>query len=313
MADERDSTAEPLFRANKRRKVFRKRDGGKDYDGDEIGTAPAEDVPASTNEERDESAGMVVPRARRPAVRKHGIAFTSTGPATKQQLVDSEEMATIPAHPDREQKEVPGDRFVKPTGKAAVVDDRHMMAFVDSKMAEIRSATPNSMQSGNLHSDTEAQRDDSVHGGAQAIAPAGTTSDNAQQRSASNYRRPRTQRRQPRLRDPDDLTRESLVESIMRESGTAAAPLYDRPDVTATTRDTADTDDAAAEAFKTQFLQDMAAQNRRRPPNPVPFSKVALAKGADRTAHGPKLGGSRMQRERMKAAQAAAEAAGKGK
>jgi len=187
------------------------------------------------------------------------------------------------------------------------------MAFVDSKMAEMRSATPNNMQSGNLHSDTEAQRDDSVHGAAQAIGTAGSTSDNAQQRSASNYRHPRTQRRQPRPRNPEDVARESLVESIMRESGTAAAPLYDRPDVTATTRDTADTDDAAAEAFKTQFLQDMAAQNRRRPPNPVPFSKVALAKGADRTAHGPKLGGSRMQRERMKAAQAAAEAAGKGK
>jgi len=186
------------------------------------------------------------------------------------------------------------------------------MAFVDSKMAEMRSATPNSMQSGNPHSDLEAQGDDSVHS-AHAIVPTGTTSDNAQQRTASNYRRPRTQRRQPRPRNPDDIARESLVESIMRESGTAAAPLYDRPDTTATTRNTADNDDAAAEAFKTQVLQDMAAQNRRRPPNPVPFSKVALAKGADRMAHGPKLGGSRMQRERMKAAQAAAEAAGKGK
>ncbi|KAK1059034.1 hypothetical protein LTR74_012923 [Friedmanniomyces endolithicus] len=312
MAEAGDSTAESLFRANKRRKVFRKRDGGKDYDGDEVGTAPPEDAPASMTDGHDESAETVVPRARRPPGRRQGIAFTSTGPAAKQELADSEEMAMIPVHPDREQTVVPGDRFVKPTGKAAVVDDRHMMAFVDSKMAEMRSATPNSMQSGNLHSDLEAQGDDSLHS-AQAVVPTGTTSDNAQQRTASNYRRPRTQRRQPRPRNPEDVARESLVESIMRESGTAAAPLYDRPDTTTTPRDAADTDDAAAEAFKTQFLQDMAAQNRRLPPNPVPFSKVALAKGADRTAHGPKLGGSRMQRERMKAAQAAAEAAGKGK
>ncbi|KAK0322211.1 hypothetical protein LTR82_006664 [Friedmanniomyces endolithicus] len=294
MADAGDSTAESLFRANKRRKVFRKRDGGKDYDGDEVGTAPPEDAPASMTDGHDDSAERVVPRARRPPGRRQGIAFTSTGPATKQELAPSEEMAMIPIHPDRELNAVPGDRFVKPTGKAAVVDDRHIM------------------QSGNLHSDLEAQGDDSLHS-AQAVVPTGTTSDNAQQRTASNYRRPRTQRRQPRPRNPEDVARESLVESIMRESGTAAAPLYDRPDTTTTPRDAADTDDAAAEAFKTQFLQDMAAQNRRRPPNPVPFSKVALAKGADRTAHGPKLGGSRKQRERMKAAQAAAEAAGKGK
>ncbi|KAK0253166.1 hypothetical protein LTR01_005639 [Friedmanniomyces endolithicus] len=312
MADVGDSTTEPLFRANKRRKVFRKRADSNDNDGDEVDSAPPQEAPASTNDEHGESVGMIVPRARRPVARKQGIAFTSTGHTTQQEPVDDEEMAMISVHPDREQNVVPGDRFVKPTGKAAVVDDRHMMAFVDSKMAEMRSATPNSLQSGKLPSDTEAQRDGSLPI-AQAVASAATTSDNAQQRTASNYRRPRTQRRQPRPRNPDDVARESLVESIMRESGTAAAPLYDRPDTTTTTRDTADTDDAAAEAFKTQFLQDMAAQNRRRPPNPVPFSKVALAKGADRTAHGPKLGGSRMQRERMKAAQAAAEAAGKGK
>ncbi|KAK0836074.1 hypothetical protein LTR73_000575 [Friedmanniomyces endolithicus] len=294
MADVGDSTTEPLFRANKRRKVFRKRADSNDNDGDEVDSAPPQEAPASTNDEHGESVGMIVPRARRPVARKQGIAFTSTGHTTQQEPVDDEEMAMISVHPDREQNVVPGDRFVKPTGKAAVVDDRHIL------------------QSGKLPSDTEAQRDGSLPI-AQAVASAATTSDNAQQRTASNYRRPRTQRRQPRPRNPDDVARESLVESIMRESGTAAAPLYDRPDTTTTTRDTADTDDAAAEAFKTQFLQDMAAQNRRRPPNPVPFSKVALAKGADRTAHGPKLGGSRMQRERMKAAQAAAEAAGKGK
>ena len=118
-------------------------------------------------------------------------------------------------------------------------------------------------------------------------------------------------RRQAPPRDPNDLARASLVESILAESSTL--PLYDRSasgtPLPATRgmdeENDVDKEEAAAAAFKAQFLMDVEEQNRRKPPNPAPFSKVAQAKGVDRTAHGPKLGGSRQQRERMKAAQAA--------
>ncbi|KAK5733812.1 hypothetical protein LTR17_009364 [Elasticomyces elasticus] len=302
MADEAESTAEPLFRATKRRKIFRKRNDDDDLDA----TTTEASAAASTNSLPDD-AEPAISRLRRPVGKRHGMTFSSST-TLKQELEPDEDTAMVHVQPDHEQGMVQVDRFVKPTGKAAVVDDRHMMAFVDSKMAEMRSATA-AMQSENGNASTHLQSRNAVKDADPTTANA-TTTDSAQQPRKNTYQRPR--KRQPRPRDPKDVARESLIESIMKESTDASVPLYDRSGLETASRETGDADDAAAEAFKAQFMQDMEEQNRRRP-NPVPFSKVAQAKGADRTAHGPKLGGSRMQRERMKAAQAAAEAAQKGK
>ena len=120
------------------------------------------------------------------------------------------------------------------------------------------------------------------------------------QRKARDPPRPR---RQPRPRDPRDVERDSLVDSILRES--AILPHYDHSQSNAQTL--YDNEDAAAEAFKAQFLTDMEERKRRKRPNPTAFSKTAQAKGTEKTSHGPKLGGSRQQREKMKAAKAAME------
>ncbi|KAK5704114.1 hypothetical protein LTR97_003127 [Elasticomyces elasticus] len=302
MADEAEPTAEPLFRATKRRKIFRKRN-----DDDDVNPTTTEASAAASTNSLPDDAEPAISRLRRPVGKKHGITFSSNT-TPKQELEPSEDTAMVLAQPDHEQGMVQVDRFVKPTGKAAVVDDRHMMAFVDSKMAEMRSATA-AMQSESGNASTHQKDGNAVRDGDTPVANA-TTTDSAQQPRKNTYQRPR--KRQPRPRDPKDVARESLIESIMKETTDASVPLYDRSGTDTVSRETGDADDAAAEAFKAQFMQDMEEQNRRRP-NPVPFSKVAQAKGADRTAHGPKLGGSRMQRERMKAAQAAAEAAQKGK
>ncbi|KAK4903406.1 hypothetical protein LTR27_000337 [Elasticomyces elasticus] len=287
MADEAKSMGEPLFRATKRRKIFRKRNDDDDVDA----TTTEASAAASTNSLPDD-AEPAISRLRRPVGKKHGITFSSST-APKQELEPSEDTAMVLVQPDHEQGMVQVDRFVKPT---------------DSKMAEMRSATA-AMQSENGNASTDLQSGHAVRD-ADPTAANATTTDSAQQPRKNTYQRPR--KRQPRPRDPKDVARESLIESIMKESTDASVPLYDRSGLETASRETGDADDAAAEAFKAQFMQDMEEQNRRRP-NPVPFSKVAQAKGADRTAHGPKLGGSRMQRERMKAAQAAAEAAQKGK
>ena len=186
------------------------------------------------------------------------------------------------------------------------------MAFVDSKMAELRSVTPNAQPNGNVYDGAAAmatQEESEVRAATGNTAT--TTAPGGAQRRQQNARQPRSQRR-GHVRGAQDVARDSLIEDIMRESATST-PIYDRPAFTAPTQDTDDAEDAAAEAFKAQFMLETEEQNRRRPPAPPPFSKVAQAKGAERTAHGPKLGGSRQQRERMKAAQAAAEAAEKAK
>ncbi|KAK3073099.1 hypothetical protein LTR53_005627 [Teratosphaeriaceae sp. CCFEE 6253] len=307
-----EAAAEPLHRATKRRKVFRRRTDD-DHSGD--ASEVADPAALSTSIDTTNGDGPAIPRSYKPSRRKHGIAFTSSAQSSRPIDEANEEIALVPLDPDGEQEVVQRGRFVKPTGKAAVVDDKHMMAFVDSKLAEMR-ATSSSTAS----DESSAGEAMGARGGtgesttAQAVAAAQTTN-RVQQRRQQTTRQPRSNRRHP-PRGAQDLARDSLIEDLMRESNTGSA-LFNNPTIAsstlASTTDEVGAEDAAAEAFKAQFLQDMEAQNRRRPPAPPPFSKVAQAKGADRTAHGPKLGGSRQQRERMKAAQAAEEAAGKAK
>ena len=66
-----------------------------------------------------------------------------------------------------------------------------------------------------------------------------------------------------------------------------------------------DNDAATAEAFKAQLLVEMEQQNRRRPPATKPGSKEPKMQS------GPKLGGSRAQREKMRALEEAKGATGK--
>lgn len=95
-----------------------------------------------------------------------------------------------------------------------------------------------------------------------------------------------------------------MVDSIFAES---QVPLYshsaDAP-VLATASEGIDNDEAAATAFKQQFLQDLAERNRRkRAPAPPKDPK-----GAAQVPSGPRLGGSRQQRGKMKALEEARNA-----
>lgn len=124
----------------------------------------------------------------------------------------------------------------------------------------------------------------------------------AQARSTRVYQRP-TKRRQPPQRDQADVARDSLIDQIMRES---EIPLYDRSisQTPRTNDDELDNDAATAEAFKAQLIAEME-EHRRRPP---PSSTASKDKPA---SNGPKLGGSRSQREKMRAMEEAKANAGK--
>lgn len=67
-----------------------------------------------------------------------------------------------------------------------------------------------------------------------------------------------------------------------------------------------DADEAAAEAFRAEFLLSLEEQQNRRRPAAPPVQQ----RGAPPVPSGPKLGGSRAQREKMKAIEEA-KAAGK--
>lgn len=128
------------------------------------------------------------------------------------------------------------------------------------------------------------------------------TYQSAQTPRTTTYQRP-TKRRHPPQRDQSHVARDSLIDQIMNENE-AQVPIYERSSTRNITlsRDSAgqdvDNDAAAAEAFKAQLLVDLELGTRKRAPKKV-------EPGAPT---GPKLGGSRSQREKMRAL----EEAGKG-
>ena len=120
--------------------------------------------------------------------------------------------------------------------------------------------------------------------------PTERTFQQAQSQATRVYERP-TKRRPPPVKDQTNIARESMIDQIMRES---QVPLYDRPvsQTPVPNGEDADNDEAAADAFKAQLLADMELNRRRRP---------ASTKKEGTTSTGPKLGGSRSQREKMRA------------
>lgn len=126
----------------------------------------------------------------------------------------------------------------------------------------------------------------------------------AQARSSRVYQRP-TKRRPPPQRDQTDVARDSIIDQIMHES---QVPHYEPtlPQVALADGEEIDNDAATAEAFKAQLLVELEQQQKRRKPLPGTNTSKTTT-----TSTGPKLGGSRNLREKMKAMEEAKTAAGK--
>jgi hypothetical protein len=121
----------PRFRANKRRKVFRKRAESGTNDDDEpqlarlqpsglVSAADVDNITGVGNE--DSTSRSDVSRVRKP--KKHGIAFSSLDRPSLRPHNDNEETAMVISEPQAAEQE--NGRFTKQTGKAIVEDDKHM-------------------------------------------------------------------------------------------------------------------------------------------------------------------------------------------
>lgn len=134
-----DETAEgPTFRANKRRKVFRKR-AGSDANNDEPNIATSsrpdqatladEKAGVITGEEEDTVPRPEITRVRKP--KKHGIAFSSSDRTSSRPHNDNEETALVISEPQIPEQQ--NGRFTKQTGKTIVEDDKHMCVLPPSE------------------------------------------------------------------------------------------------------------------------------------------------------------------------------------
>lgn len=128
-----DEHAAPLFRANKRRKVLRKRPDSDDHDDDhaspattkdgrERGQTPIDGSSTGIEEDDDATPKMDLSRMRKP--KKHGIAFSSSDRPISRLQDENQETSLVVAEPQAIQEA--NNRFARPTGKAIVQDDKHM-------------------------------------------------------------------------------------------------------------------------------------------------------------------------------------------
>ena len=120
---------EPIFRANKRRKVFRRRETAEE-ESITPSIAPQSTALATVKSEEDsddsDSATGVVRLQKKAGTKKHGIAFTSSNVKQAKDEEAGFDGALLLASGNEEQQAIPGDRFVKPTGKIAVAENKHM-------------------------------------------------------------------------------------------------------------------------------------------------------------------------------------------
>jgi hypothetical protein len=128
-----DTNEGPVFRASKRRKVFRKRRDSDELPDEDVATRTAPAIVATSKQHQD-----VEPETREGSVslshikplgsRKGGVAFSSlrnTNDSGTSSVVDTNAPPT-PLNPVEHAQA----RFVAPTGHVASADDKHMCVFL---------------------------------------------------------------------------------------------------------------------------------------------------------------------------------------
>ncbi|KAI5248875.1 hypothetical protein E4T43_01081 [Aureobasidium subglaciale] len=321
-----DTNEGPVFRASKRRKVFRKRrDDDEASDGDAAtpnGAATAADGRQEQELGLDTKEVSVAARHVRPTgSRKGGVGFSSTR-VGNESGTSSVFDTNAPPTPLNAVEHAQA-RFVAPTGHIASADDKHIktdnlrMAYVDSKLARLTPSHEASTSSTSTHpTSTPAEP-------ASASTAVTTTHDTVSSIPAShghldevNIPKPShpsttttTTRSQKRPRKPwhsrrtsADLARDALVDQILQESALHTYSSTPAPPPPA--QDDGDADERMAEEFKRNFYAAAEERASRRGGNAAPLPPTFGANKLE-SIKGPKLGGSRSQRAAMHAAEKA--------
>ncbi|KAK4982057.1 hypothetical protein LTR66_009513, partial [Elasticomyces elasticus] len=131
------SSSEPLFRAPKRRKIFRRRFED-EPERDSIETSesspksPTQETQSPTANRTQESIARL--RKLRSS-RRAGIVFSTSEQRHNQTASPDVSAIPVTARPAQTVEDMAGARFVAPTGQVGQVEDRHMTAYIDSRLA----------------------------------------------------------------------------------------------------------------------------------------------------------------------------------
>ncbi|KAL2358459.1 hypothetical protein BJ546DRAFT_959909 [Cryomyces antarcticus] len=160
MSEMAQASSESVFRAAKRRKVFRRRigDDGKDMStqGPQSETLPlpppsspspifdlrnsqSNDAAAAGSSVVHVSMVEILRRRQLAKSRRGGIEFSNVTTSRQSMSAGAQQSdALVVVEPEQSAMEAAVNRFAPQTGKVADVLDKHMMAYVDSEMARLR-------------------------------------------------------------------------------------------------------------------------------------------------------------------------------
>ncbi|KAI9725570.1 MAG: hypothetical protein M1828_003058 [Chrysothrix sp. TS-e1954] len=307
----------PSFRATKRRKIYRRpdSDGGEEANADQL--LPTESVTPASNPQADQEMNSDtakdarLPKVYSGKVRRGGVAFSSSREARPPLAPDEGAFGAMAKVEDASAMDKVTNRFAPQTGVVAGQYDSQMDAFVEAEMAKIRAGAATTMQDMDTKSSGRALAKPSSHHEATALgrlqevelgssASARKASQHDKQGQGSTQdpssgiqlNRNGKPRRKRWRRGSEDLKRDSLVDAILKETKLG---VYDED----TSKDPTTNDSRDEEAFAAQFEKQFLENDEKRRQPPPPPSKVA--KGEDKKAKGPKLGGSRSARAAMHA------------
>ncbi|KAI5211386.1 hypothetical protein AUEXF2481DRAFT_1279 [Aureobasidium subglaciale EXF-2481] len=309
----------PVFRASKRRKVFRKR---RDDDEASDGDAVTRNGPATVADGRQEQelgldtkeVSVAARHVRPTGSRKGGVGFSSTR-AGNESGTSSVFDTNAPPTPLNAVEHAQA-RFVAPTGHIASADDKHMMAYVDSKLARLTPSHEASTSSTSTHPTSTPAEPASA---STAVTPAHNTVssipashghlDEVNIPKPSHPSTTTTIRSQKRPRKPwhsrrtsADIARDALVDQILQESALHTYSSTPAPPPPA--QEEGDADERMAEEFKRNFYAAAEERASRRGGHAAPLPPTFGANKLE-SIKGPKLGGSRSQRAAMHAAEKA--------
>lgn len=133
MSESADAPADALFRPSKRRKVFRKRNLDDDQEDTVVGNQPQKEPSPNNGGDHVNQSTNLSSVVRRPNAKKYGIGFGGSGNSAGMKEASSAENALVPRG-SQVSAAAQVDRFVKPIGKAEVVEDKHLYVHVTSSL-----------------------------------------------------------------------------------------------------------------------------------------------------------------------------------
>ncbi|MCJ1397660.1 hypothetical protein MMC11_000856 [Xylographa trunciseda] len=301
---------------------------------DELITSQAAAPDLSSRDEEYRTSITEILRQRKATQRKRaGIEFSNssngaTNPAPSHfgnALVSTDGIPSV--------MDLAINRFTPQTGQVIDVDNKHMMAYIDSELAKRRHGpdTADTLTNGYANGvagpgvvDLVIQRQPAALGKLHEIdlGPDATLKNIARTEAAKRrleggeeeveegtgkvrLRKDGKPFRSRKRRNSEDVKRDKIVEEVLRES---KLEIYDEPDDEAPNDDQA-ADDRIAEQFRREFMD--AISSRRQRTGPATAAKPVKGQKVDDKPKGPKLGGSRSARAAMREQQEKAEKAAK--